>query len=229
MSFRAAHEVVARFIAAHEAAGEPGGAVRPELAEEPLRQYSTARLAAISDARSFVESRTSAGGTAATRRRELVAEAAADIDVHRSAVGALIDGVEQARRRLLDDARALVEPPHVVRGQQLRWMSTGALRPASPYTQNSTSDSSPLFRSYTSRRLDHAYSAWRAVPNLGRKPVEYEPGPHTYSACSPRPLACGVAGLGSLPNHLVALSAVPDLGTLVSDETVAADCLRDCL
>jgi hypothetical protein len=25
-------------------------------------------------------------------------------------------------------------------------------------------------------------------------------------------LACGVAGLGSLPNHLLALSAVPDLG-----------------
>jgi argininosuccinate lyase len=109
MSFRAAHEVVARFIAAHEAAGEPDGSVRPELAEEPLRQYSTARLAAVLDARSFVESRTSAGGTAAARRRELAVEAAADIDVHRRTVGALIDGVEQARRRLLDDARALVE------------------------------------------------------------------------------------------------------------------------
>jgi argininosuccinate lyase len=109
MSFRTAHEVVARLIAAHEAAGEPDGAVRPELAEEPLRRYSTARLAAVLDARSFVESRTSAGGTAAARRRELAAEAAADIDVHRRTVGALIDGVERARRRLLHDARALAE------------------------------------------------------------------------------------------------------------------------
>jgi argininosuccinate lyase len=109
MSFRAAHEIVARFIAAHEAAGEPYGAVRPELAEEPLRRYSSARLAAVLDARSFVESRTSAGGTSAARRRELAAEAAADIDVHRRTVGALIDGVEQARRRLLDDAKALAE------------------------------------------------------------------------------------------------------------------------
>jgi argininosuccinate lyase len=82
--------------------------VRPELAEEPLRRYSTARLAAVLDARSFVESRTSAGGTAAARRRELAAEAAADIDVHRRTVGALIDGVEQASRGLIADARDLV-------------------------------------------------------------------------------------------------------------------------
>ena len=37
------------------------------------------------------------------------------------------------------------------------------------------------------------------------------PGPPAHSTCSPRLLACGVAGLGSLPNGVVALSAVPDL------------------
>jgi argininosuccinate lyase len=56
-----------------------------------------------------MESRTSGGGTSTARRWELAAEAAADIDVHRRTVGALIDGMEQARRGLLDDARALVE------------------------------------------------------------------------------------------------------------------------
>ncbi|MCP2244481.1 argininosuccinate lyase [Lentzea aerocolonigenes] len=108
LSFRAAHEVVARFIAAHEAAGEPDGAVRPELAEEPLRQYSAARLSSVLDARSFVESRTSAGGTSTARLRELAAEAADDLDGHRSRVNAQLKGIDQATRRLLADARALV-------------------------------------------------------------------------------------------------------------------------
>jgi argininosuccinate lyase len=109
LSFRAAHELVARFIAAHEAAGEPDGTVRPELAGGPLRDYSPARLAAVLDARSFVESRTSAGGTSAARRRELAAEAAADLKALQDAVEALANGVDQAVARLLADARALVE------------------------------------------------------------------------------------------------------------------------
>src|SRR5207237_148619 len=64
LSFRAAHDVVARFVAAHEAAGEPDGTVWPDLAEGPLREYSAARLAELLDPRAFVESRASPGGTA---------------------------------------------------------------------------------------------------------------------------------------------------------------------
>lgn len=109
MSFRAAHEVVARFIAAHEATGQPDGVVRLELAEEPLRRYSAARLSSVLDARSFVESRTSAGGTSTARRRELAAEAADDLDGHRSKVNALLKGIDEATSRLLTEARALVE------------------------------------------------------------------------------------------------------------------------
>jgi argininosuccinate lyase len=109
MSFRAAHEAVAQFIAAHEAAGEPEGTVRPELAKHPLREYSAQALAGILDARAFVESRTSAGGTSSARRRELAAEAAEDFATHRKAFESLVEGVEQARTRLLRDAASLVE------------------------------------------------------------------------------------------------------------------------
>lgn len=109
LSFRAAHELVARFIAAHEEAGEPDGTVRPELAEGPLRDYSPARLAAVLDARSFVESRTSAGGTSTARRRELAAEAADDLKALHDAVETLVSGVDHAVGRLLSDARTLVD------------------------------------------------------------------------------------------------------------------------
>lgn len=108
MSFRPAHEVVARFVAAHETAGETEGSLRPVLGEGPLRQYTEQELAAILDPGAFVESRTSTGGTSSTRRRELAREAAADIDAHRSTVTSLAEGIEQARERLLRDAKGLV-------------------------------------------------------------------------------------------------------------------------
>jgi argininosuccinate lyase len=108
LSFRTAHEVVARFVAAHEAAGTPEGAVRPDLAEPPLRDYSAEQIADILDVRAFVEARTSAGGTASARRAELAAEAADDLATLRQAIGSLTDAVEQARSTLLRDARALV-------------------------------------------------------------------------------------------------------------------------
>lgn len=108
LSYRAAHEAVARFITAHETAGEHEGNVRPELAGQELQSYSQQRLASIMDARNFVESRTSAGGTSTARRAELAANAADDIKEHRRVVDSLIDGVEQARARLLHDATALI-------------------------------------------------------------------------------------------------------------------------
>lgn len=108
MSFRPAHEVVARFVTAHEVAGAPEGSLRPEMGEAPLRQYTEQQLAAILDPGAFVESRTSPGGTSSTRRRELAAQAAADIDAHRRTVTSLADSIEQARERLLQDAKTLV-------------------------------------------------------------------------------------------------------------------------
>lgn len=55
-------------------------------------------------ARAFVESRTSQGGTAAARRRELAEAAAEDLRTHRDQVTSLVAEQEAARTRLLHDA-----------------------------------------------------------------------------------------------------------------------------
>jgi len=90
LSYRQAHDAVARHIAAQEngAGGLPG-------------DYS------LPDARTFVESRTSAGGTATAQRRELAAMAAADLRQHSDTVAALADQVARARTRLRADAALL--------------------------------------------------------------------------------------------------------------------------
>jgi argininosuccinate lyase len=135
MSFRAAHETVARFIAAHEAAGESGHTVRPDLAGEPLRGYSPQGLTEILDARTFVESRCSVGGTSAARRSELSAEAADDIRKHQQAVASLTDSVEQARARLLRDAASPTEDESARRRPspgRTTGPASGPVRPAVP-------------------------------------------------------------------------------------------------
>jgi argininosuccinate lyase len=115
MSYRAAHEAVARFITAHEAAGAYDGHPRPDLAEhQQLRSYSPQRLARVLDPVAFVESRTSAGGTAIARRRELAAMAADDVRGQRRTVDTLVEGLDQARARLLHDARVLADEGSVV-------------------------------------------------------------------------------------------------------------------
>jgi argininosuccinate lyase len=108
MNFRPAHEVVARFVTAHEAADATGGRVRSELADPSLRQYSQQQLTAILDPAAFVESRSSQGGTSTPRRRELATEAAMDIETHRMTFTSVVAGIEKARERLLRDAAALV-------------------------------------------------------------------------------------------------------------------------
>ena len=108
LSYREAHEVVARLVTAHENAGEPDGGIRPELAVGKLAGYSGQRLAQLLDPRGFVESRTSAGGTSETRRKELAAAARDDLRDQRRLVDSLADSVTQARARLLGDAAALV-------------------------------------------------------------------------------------------------------------------------
>ncbi len=108
LSFRAAHDVVARFVAAHEKAGTAEGVVRPDLAEGPLRDYSAERIAEVLDVRAFVEARDSAGGTATARRKQLAVEAAEDLTAHRHAIRTRAAAIDEARNRLLHDAAALV-------------------------------------------------------------------------------------------------------------------------
>jgi argininosuccinate lyase len=96
LSYREAHDAVARFVTAREN-GSDG----------ELDGYSPGELASLLDARTFVESRTSAGGTATAQRRELAAMAAADLRQHRDTVAALADRVARARAQLLADATLL--------------------------------------------------------------------------------------------------------------------------
>jgi len=107
LSYRQAHDAVARFITAQEK-GETDGGIRPEHVDGELHAYSAGQLTNLLDARSFVESRTSAGGTSAKQRSELAAMAGTDLQHHRGAVHSLADAVARARTRLLHDAAALV-------------------------------------------------------------------------------------------------------------------------
>nr|WSY48836.1 argininosuccinate lyase [Streptomyces sp. NBC_00886] len=109
LSYRGAHEAVARLITAHESAGETDGTVRPDLIDEHFRNYSAETLSRVLDTRRFVESRSSAGGTSTAQRRELAAQAAENLQVHRRTVEKRIRGIEQAQARLLHDAKALTE------------------------------------------------------------------------------------------------------------------------
>lgn len=101
LSYRAAHGVVARLVASREA-----GAAEP-TPDKALSSYSQQSLAALLDPRDFVESRTSAGGTAAARRADLADQAAADLHRHRRAVDDLVGRLDRARARLVRDAAAL--------------------------------------------------------------------------------------------------------------------------
>jgi argininosuccinate lyase len=107
LSYREAHDAVARLVTAHESAGAADGAIHPDLAGEPVRSYPAQRLAGLLDPRRFVESRTSAGGTAGPRRKELAAQASSDLEAHRRHVASLTDGLARARARLLRDAATL--------------------------------------------------------------------------------------------------------------------------
>lgn len=116
LTFRSAHDVVARFVAAHEAAGADPRKPRPELAGPPLQDYTSQQLAQLLDVRTFLESRTSSGGTSGQRRKELATQAAADHARHAETVNGLLEAVNDARLQLLQDARAMAEesaPPEL--------------------------------------------------------------------------------------------------------------------
>jgi len=108
LSYRQAHEVVARFITSQDNAGEPNGDIQPLPLDDALRTYSQRHLTDLLSARSFVESRTSAGGTSSRQRSELAAMATTDLQHLRHSVHSMIDAVVQARTRLLSDAAALI-------------------------------------------------------------------------------------------------------------------------
>ncbi|RNF90134.1 argininosuccinate lyase [Streptomyces botrytidirepellens] len=114
MSFRDAHEAVARFVTAHETAGATEGTIRPDLADGPLRDYAPDQLRRLLDVQSFVDGRHSAGGTSPARRAELASEAAGDLKAHQDTVVALTAAAAEAEDRLVRDAVALLDaqPPH---------------------------------------------------------------------------------------------------------------------
>jgi argininosuccinate lyase len=109
MSYRQAQDLVARFITTREKTDEkPDGDLRPGHRSGLPTTYSPARLANLLNARGFVESRTSAGGTSSAERNKLATMAATDLENHRQTVRALADRTTQGRKRLLEDATTLV-------------------------------------------------------------------------------------------------------------------------
>lgn len=108
LSYREAHEIVARLVTRAEAdAGRlPGD---PSVVHAALGVYAPERLAALLDARRFVESRTSAGGTSRQRRQELAEQAQADLQQLREAVSASCRRTETARAHLLADAAVIAQ------------------------------------------------------------------------------------------------------------------------
>lgn len=108
LSFRSAHETVARFVAAHERAGAAAGEVRMELAEHPLSLLSSERIAQILDPEHFVSTRTSAGGTSQASRQALADAAAEDLEHQRSKLTRLQTATSSARELLLAKARSQI-------------------------------------------------------------------------------------------------------------------------
>ncbi|MEU2250563.1 argininosuccinate lyase [Streptomyces sp. NPDC019224] len=103
LSFRQAHEAVARYIATQERHAPSD----PAPAPVELAGYAPEDLARILDADAFVESRISQGGTSTGRREELAREARLDLDQHHRGMADLHARIAEADTRLLRDAAAL--------------------------------------------------------------------------------------------------------------------------
>ncbi|KAH6688497.1 argininosuccinate lyase [Plectosphaerella plurivora] len=109
LSFRDAHEIVARLVAAHEGAGFRDGELREHLiADEALKTYGIDRIKAILDPAGFVATRISPGGTALKEREALAASAAADLEQTEQEVRRRAEHVSKGLERLLKDAREIV-------------------------------------------------------------------------------------------------------------------------
>ncbi|EEY21644.1 argininosuccinate lyase [Verticillium alfalfae VaMs.102] len=108
LSFRDAHESVARLVEAHERAGCRDGELRGKLIDDAFRHVlSESDVRSILDPVSFVESRISSGGTSPKARRELAAAASADLAGKKKSLLARVDHVDKGLELLLKDAQSL--------------------------------------------------------------------------------------------------------------------------
>lgn len=107
LSFREAHDVVARLVAAVEEEGRGSGPALEDVVSRFLPGHGSSELAALLSADGFIESRSSWGGTSPDRREELRDLARDEIDRHSRDVRHLDQQLDVARQRLLTDARRL--------------------------------------------------------------------------------------------------------------------------
>lgn len=110
MSFRDAHEEVARLVAAHERAGVRNGEIRADLITGTVfAAYSSSELEAILDPAGYVATRTSQGGTSVEERKSLAAAAAADLEQIEKKVQLRKSHVAKGQEQLFKDAKAIVD------------------------------------------------------------------------------------------------------------------------
>ncbi len=109
LSFRAAHDVVARMVRLSE---EVGPASLPELLTRAAAEagveldVDAVDPAAVLDVDRFLATRTSAGGCAPERLAELAEAAGFDLAAHTAAVREAVDRVAAAREQLVESVRA---------------------------------------------------------------------------------------------------------------------------
>ncbi|MDQ4113020.1 MAG: argininosuccinate lyase [Actinomycetota bacterium] len=103
MSFREAHESVAKLVATHEHDGE---AARFET-DANLHGIDSVQLNRILDPRIFVDTRISEGGTGPAARAALADAARKNLDLQRERLASRREQVHAGRERLVADARSL--------------------------------------------------------------------------------------------------------------------------
>lgn len=111
LSFRAAHDVVARMVRlSEEPDPDPAPALLTRAAEEAGVEVDTAAVdpAVVLDLDRFLATRTSVGGCAPARLAELAEEAERDLAAHRTAVDEVIDRVTSAREQLVHSVRQFI-------------------------------------------------------------------------------------------------------------------------
>lgn len=110
LSYRAAHDVVARWVRGQERAQrETSGHLVPDPSNgATIEEISPERLSTLLDPHAFVESRRSAGGTASGQRRELHERATSDLHTLLTAVAGIEEQLSGGQALLMDDAHQLL-------------------------------------------------------------------------------------------------------------------------
>lgn len=108
LSFREAHEAVAQLVAAHERASM-GDRLQSDLIPRtgPLSAYAMVELEDVLRAETFIETRISAGGTAAKERKALADAAGLDLEGKRGMLSKRIAHIDQGLELLLRDAKMI--------------------------------------------------------------------------------------------------------------------------